>query len=167
MVSLRMTSHGINPKNLISCGLALTFCISKVQTIHFEMLKKNRKTVIWRPGRSSGAKWLEEPSGEKPWGGWRLWKKIQTLMTLSVVKISSRKKCYRFLRATAKDSKPSLIRRCAYFCYQLQRRPIKMRFFIKMRIVESLPSLDLEESYFSKRSLFFSENNFLFYHLKL
>jgi len=40
-------------------------------------------------------------------------------------------------------------------------------FFIKMRIVASPPSLDLEESYFSKRSLFFSENNFLIYHLKL
>ena len=107
MVSLRMTSHGINPKNLISCGLALTFCISKVQTIHFEMLKKNRKTVIWRPGRSSGAKWLEEPSGEKPRGGWMLWKKIQPLSRhiLSVVKmLSSRKKCYRFLRAPAYSS---------------------------------------------------------------
>ena len=43
----------------------------------------------------------------------------------------------------------------------------KWDFFIKMRIVKSPPSLDLEESYFSKRSLFFSENNFLFYHLKL
>ena len=49
-----------------------------------------------------------------------------------------------------------------HFCtHFIQRRPIKMR------IVESPPSLDLEESYLSKRSLFFSENNFLFYHMKL
>ena len=36
-----------------------------------------------------------------------------------------------------------------------------------MRDAVSLPSLDIEESYFSKNTLFLFKNNFLFYYLKL
>ena len=44
---------------------------------------------------------------------------------------------------------------------KLQSRPIEMRDAV------SQPSLDIEESYFNKFSLFFGKNHFIFYHLKL
>ena len=43
----------------------------------------------------------------------------------------------------------------------------KWEFIIQMRDAVSLPSLDIEESYFSKNTLFFFKNDFLFYYLKL
>ena len=43
----------------------------------------------------------------------------------------------------------------------------KWEFIIQMRDAVSQPSLDIEESYFSKNILFFFKNDFLFYDLKL
>jgi len=43
----------------------------------------------------------------------------------------------------------------------------KWEFIIQMRDAVSQPSLDIEESYFSKNTLFLFKNNFLFYYLKL
>ena len=43
----------------------------------------------------------------------------------------------------------------------------KWEFIIQMRDAVSQPSLDIEESYFSKNTLFFFKNDFLFYYLKL
>ena len=45
--------------------------------------------------------------------------------------------------------------------HRLQSRPIEMRDAV------SQPSLDIEESYFSKNILFFYKNDFSFYYLKL
>ena len=44
---------------------------------------------------------------------------------------------------------------------------LKWEFFIKMRVAESRPSFNIEESWFSKNVLFLSKNDFLFYYLKL
>ena len=43
----------------------------------------------------------------------------------------------------------------------------KWEFIIQMRDAVSQPSLDIEESYFSKNTLFLFKNDFLFYYLKL
>ena len=43
----------------------------------------------------------------------------------------------------------------------------KWEFIIQMRDAVSQPSLDIEESYFSKNTLFFFKNDFSFYYLKL
>ena len=43
----------------------------------------------------------------------------------------------------------------------------KWEFIIQMRDAVTQPSLDIDESYFSKNTLFLFKNNFLFYYLKL
>ena len=43
----------------------------------------------------------------------------------------------------------------------------KWDIFIKMRIAESPPSLDLERSFYNKSILFLDKNHFFFYYLKL
>ena len=52
---------------------------------------------------------------------------------------------------------------------QLKYRGVlsKWDFFIKMRIAESPPSLDLERSFYNKSILFLDKNHFFFYYLKL
>ena len=44
---------------------------------------------------------------------------------------------------------------------------LKWEFFIKMRVGESQQSFDIEERWFNKNVLFFDENHFIFYYLKL
>ena len=65
-------------------------------------------------------------------------------------------------------------RTAVFFCKwklidQLYYRAVlfKWEFIIQMRDAVSQPSLDIEESYFSKNTLFLFKNDFLFYYLKL
>ena len=67
---------------------------------------------------------------------------------------------------------------CVAFClrshWHFERREGQYRgvlskwdIFIKMRIAESPPSLDLERSFYNKSILFLDKNHFFFYYLKL
>ena len=50
MMVKNRVSGGLSQNLPSSTRLALTFCISKVNTIHCAKLNRKRKTVTWRPG---------------------------------------------------------------------------------------------------------------------